>query len=246
MSQTSRAESGRTHAAERHCGRARQAHRFSSCVTLISGSLWMTGSFCFVMVVGPGQPVVTNLTQRTRLCQQRRRPAARFETRGRSENVGCGWLATNIVCSCRARRLESSAAVQSARLGPRAGLEPGTLRLTGGKSVDSRPLRAYAGRCQIARSSLGENPAISAFALCRLLPPLAALWCTKGQEKGNMLNHDFLPSATLDIHDLEAGGFRDGELTIIGRRKHRTHHHSRGCYVQQIQAPSEKFGGVRS
>jgi hypothetical protein len=55
-----------------------------------------------------------------------------------------------------------------------------------------------------------------------------------------------MPSTTLDIHCLEAGGSRDCELTIVSRRERRTHQHSRGSHVQQIQAPSEKFDGGRS
>jgi hypothetical protein len=90
-------------------------------------------------------------------------------------------------------------------------------------------------------SDLG--PSLNAGACCHL--PLFG--AQKGQEKGNRAESRFLaPRATRDIHDLEAGGFRDCELTIIGRRKYRTHHHSGGSYVQQIQAPSEKFGSVRS
>src|SRR5262249_31986262 len=55
-------------------------------------------------------------------------------------------------------------------------------------------------------------------AACLSLPGFVA---SKGQAKGNMTESRFLtPSATLDIHDLEAGGFRNCELTIIGRRKH--------------------------
>jgi hypothetical protein len=36
-------------------------------------------------------------------------------------------------------------------LAPQPGFEPGTLRLTGGKNVVSRPLRRCAGRCRITR-----------------------------------------------------------------------------------------------
>ena len=60
-------------------------------------------------------------------------------------------------------------------MAPQAGLEPATLRLTGGKRSVSRPLRRCAGRCRIARSSLVESadfrPSLCAAlaAVCRSL-----------------------------------------------------------------------------
>src|SRR5687767_11516049 len=70
--------------------------------------------------------------------------------------------------------------------------------------------------------------------------------CARSSNVGHAESRFLAPSATLDIRHLEAGGFGDGALTIAGRREHRTHHHSRGGYVQHIQAPSEKLRHVRS
>jgi len=55
-----------------------------------------------------------------------------------------------------------------------------------------------------------------------------------------------MPGATLDIHDFEAGGFRGGKLTVVGRHKRRTPHRLSGRHVQQIPAPCEMFARAGS
>jgi len=52
------------------------------------------------------------------------------------------------------------------------------------------------------------------------LPPFAARWCRERARKGQHAESGFpAPNATLDIHDLEAGGFRNCELTIVGPKQ---------------------------
>ena len=79
-------------------------------------------------------------------------------------------------------------------LTPRAGLEPATLRLTGGKGNGSRSLWRLAGRCRIEPPSLVESadfqPSLCA-AACRHLLRFGA---AKGQEKGNVGAHRSLGS----------------------------------------------------
>ena len=70
-----------------------------------------------------------------------------------------------------------------AKLAPQAGLEPATLRLTGGTRSVSRPLLRLAGRRRI-ELHLSQNPSIFTFALCRRLLAFAALWCGQRARKG--------------------------------------------------------------
>ena len=82
------------------------------------------------------------------------------------------------------------------KVAPRAGLEPATLRLTGGKSVGSRPLPQCAGRCRIGRrrsENRNDFRVSLCAALCRGLPLLGA---PKGQEKGNV--SEKLPAGRAD------------------------------------------------
>jgi hypothetical protein len=76
------------------------------------------------------------------------------------------------------------------KMAPQAGFEPATLRLTGGKNE----LPRFAALCCALPdlASAGEESGdflVSPVAgLCRALPAFAA---AKGQEKGNVPNHDF-------------------------------------------------------
>ncbi len=73
------------------------------------------------------------------------------------------------------------------RMAPRAGLEPATLRLTGGTRSVSRPLPRCAGRCRFVRRALVKSCDFdpSPYATpCRRLLPFGA---SKGQRKGNVL-----------------------------------------------------------
>ena len=64
--------------------------------------------------------------------------------------------------------------------GAQAGLEPATLRLTGGKSVVSRALPRCAGRCRIGHRR-SENRTIFGF---RFVPPFAAVCRSLVHRKG--------------------------------------------------------------
>jgi hypothetical protein len=65
-------------------------------------------------------------------------------------------------------------------LAPRAGLEPATLRLTGGKRSVSHPLRRLAECCR-SRSHLSYRPTTCDL---RLVPTLAAVCCSLLHSKG--------------------------------------------------------------
>src|SRR5207249_4647033 len=74
------------------------------------------------------------------------------------------------------------------KMAPQVGLEPTTLRLTGGKNVVSHALPNLAGICRTLRQSannLRDFWVSPCAGRCRALPLAAAV---KGQEKGNVPN----------------------------------------------------------
>jgi hypothetical protein len=69
------------------------------------------------------------------------------------------------------------------KMAPQAGLEPATLRLTGGKNGISRSLLALAAHCRIVHRGL-QNHAIFDFRLVRLVAaPCRPLWRPKGKKR---------------------------------------------------------------